>query len=79
MVVALMVDGGVRDGDLDKFITISLSFQRAPGPIVSGVDCYESRDDLWKVSNDPALDLAGDVLLHSVGYLDQPPPRLLEE
>src|ERR1700710_1190605 len=67
MVVALTVDGAVRESDLVEVMNS-----------VSWSSLREIRDDTRRVTR-YASNLAGDVLLHPVGHVDQAPPCPLEE
>ncbi len=85
MVVALTVDDGERESDLDEVMRpqncrVGKGALFAPCPPIHSSMFWWARFALPTLRNQaPASNLAGGVLLHPVGHLDQPPPGLLEE
>src|SRR5712675_2819550 len=85
MVFALTVDDGERESDLDGVmrpqncrVGKGALFAPCP-PIHSSMFWWARFRFAHPTKSGPASNLAGDVLLHPVGHLDQPPPRLLQE
>ena len=94
IVAALTVDGVVRDVDLGGVIRPQCTLRGLPHPEERAL-ARVSKDehggprprDLMVRDAQGALltmrthqlNLAGDVLLHPIGHLDQPPPRLLQK